>query len=84
MKRRFCIQPRADAVGLQFISEVACHSLITRSVDRERKSRAVFVEGVWQKLKMTDEKDCGGQCDVDHTGQDQVSEYGVLHYRCAS
>jgi len=25
-------------------------------------------------LKMTDEKDRGGQCNMDHTGQDQVSD----------
>ncbi len=84
MKRRFRVQPGADAVGLQYISEIACHSLIARAVDRKRKPGAVFVERVWRELKMTDQKNSSGQCDMDHTGQDQVSEYGVLHYRCAS
>src|ERR1041385_3548301 len=57
VKGRFRIEPRADAVRLHCAGEIARDALVADAVNGESQTSSVFVKGIWQKLKMTGEKE---------------------------
>lgn len=70
MQRRFGLPPHYEADVLPSNNHLTCERLVGCSIDRESETNTVLIKRVWQKLKMTDEKNRDCQCKVTDSGED--------------